>query len=666
MSNTTYIDYTTPAVNAEWLNEINDHVWSDTPVAGTTVHTAAKIANVPSGNIAATTVQAAIDELDTDKAALAALAASSGASLIGYIQTGTGATATTIQDRFREFVHPKDYGAVGNGTADDTTPLQNAINYAQSIGAILDLGGSQYTYKITTALIGGSNLHIRSSGATINMSAITSGEKTAIICAGSAGGATSITSGATENSYTVNVANTSAFSVGDYVQLDSGDAYPYGGGSYNVAKGEIKRIRSIVANTSVTFTTPIMDTYTTNPRIRPISWVENVSIKGVRFVGLDTPATTQRGIALRYVKNFQISDCEFVAQDTYQIECSSSILGNINNNRFTGVYYDGVTGTIFYGIAIVDCCQWVEIAGNIGDKVRHLVVTLCRSSGQGYYGQPYFINIHHNISYDSMAGGGGRSYAFEQHGFGRFCIWDSNQAHGCYSGFNMDGGSDNAFINNQITGYAYQGIIVGEAGTKSRNVTIANNTVDNYTGEVTSGLPCAIRLEVSNEMSNIVIENNKLTNCTAIASPNVGQAISVGSSTVMRGVLFKGNYGVTRLGVESSGTYGITSATGVSAIFEDNHLLGWRNGISVPSGASIKVLGGSVRNYTVSGTGFGLYSNADRTIFKDIHLENIHTTIRLDTASTNCLATTNTMTGCTITTPSNAGTGNTTTGNFVV
>lgn len=64
MSDTTYVDYVAPAVNAEWLNEVNDHLWSDTPVSGTTVHDSSVISFTPSGTGAvATTSQAKAREL---------------------------------------------------------------------------------------------------------------------------------------------------------------------------------------------------------------------------------------------------------------------------------------------------------------------------------------------------------------------------------------------------------------------------------------------------------------------------------------------------------------------------------------------------------------------------------------------------------------------------
>jgi len=63
---TTFVNNSTVIV-ADWLNEINDHVWHDTAVAGTTVHDSDKIKNIPSGNISATNIQDAINELDTEK-----------------------------------------------------------------------------------------------------------------------------------------------------------------------------------------------------------------------------------------------------------------------------------------------------------------------------------------------------------------------------------------------------------------------------------------------------------------------------------------------------------------------------------------------------------------------------------------------------------------------
>lgn len=64
---------------------------------------------------------------------LAALAASGGSALVGFIQSGIGATTRTVQNKLRETVSVKDFGAVGDGVADDTAAIQAALNVGQSV-----------------------------------------------------------------------------------------------------------------------------------------------------------------------------------------------------------------------------------------------------------------------------------------------------------------------------------------------------------------------------------------------------------------------------------------------------------------------------------------------------------------------------------------------------
>ena len=81
----------------------------------------------------------------------AAIAASSGSSLVGFIQSGAGAVATTVQAKLRQTVSVIDFGAVGNGITDDTTAIQNAINNA-SLGCDIVFPAAPSGYLISSTI----------------------------------------------------------------------------------------------------------------------------------------------------------------------------------------------------------------------------------------------------------------------------------------------------------------------------------------------------------------------------------------------------------------------------------------------------------------------------------------------------------------------------------
>ena len=68
-----------------------------------------------------------------------------------FTPSGTGAVARTVASKLNDTVSVKDFGAVGDGTTDDTVAIQAAINYTGSKlgGTILLPAGS---YKITSTL----------------------------------------------------------------------------------------------------------------------------------------------------------------------------------------------------------------------------------------------------------------------------------------------------------------------------------------------------------------------------------------------------------------------------------------------------------------------------------------------------------------------------------
>jgi hypothetical protein len=68
-----------------------------------------------------------------------------------FLQNGIGAQERSVKSKLGEFVSVKDFGAVGDGTADDTTAIQNAINSLSPRGGTIFIPAG--TYKITASIV---------------------------------------------------------------------------------------------------------------------------------------------------------------------------------------------------------------------------------------------------------------------------------------------------------------------------------------------------------------------------------------------------------------------------------------------------------------------------------------------------------------------------------
>jgi len=107
-----------------------------------------------------------LTNLNTDKLEASLLADTGGSSLVGFIQSGTGAVSRNAQNKLREFVSVMDFIPAGTDTAtvNCTTYIRNAISAAYTTGVLVFPSG---TYKVTASLIVDQPLSIISNGGKI-------------------------------------------------------------------------------------------------------------------------------------------------------------------------------------------------------------------------------------------------------------------------------------------------------------------------------------------------------------------------------------------------------------------------------------------------------------------------------------------------------------------
>ena len=97
---------------------------------------------------------------------IAKIISSTGSSVIGFIQAGTGAVMRSLQDKARDLVNAKDFGAKGDGIQDDGPAIQLALNSISGGGKLELIQGANH--RIATPINWpGSNVTLDGKGATL-------------------------------------------------------------------------------------------------------------------------------------------------------------------------------------------------------------------------------------------------------------------------------------------------------------------------------------------------------------------------------------------------------------------------------------------------------------------------------------------------------------------
>jgi len=74
---------------------------------------------------------------------------------VTFLAAGSGATQRTALDKLRDVVSVKDFGAAGDGTADDTAEIQAALDAVPAIGGCVYFPAG--TYVVSAPLVVDSN-----------------------------------------------------------------------------------------------------------------------------------------------------------------------------------------------------------------------------------------------------------------------------------------------------------------------------------------------------------------------------------------------------------------------------------------------------------------------------------------------------------------------------
>ena len=186
------------------------------------------------------------------------LASDTGAGMIGFKQRGTGTVLRTVQSKLEECLTPQDFGAVGDGAADDTLPMQ-AFAAAESRRKYIPGG----RYKITQSLAFRPGDVVEGDGARsiIDASAaVTWPYANVVSVSGALTQVSNLSANATIGDETLSLASVSGVAEGNALVIYNPTDFSWSGWRAQYRAGEFVRVHS-VSGLNVNLMASLYDSY---------------------------------------------------------------------------------------------------------------------------------------------------------------------------------------------------------------------------------------------------------------------------------------------------------------------------------------------------------------------------------------------------------------------
>jgi len=281
----------------------------------------------------------------------------------------------------------RDYGAVGDGTTDDTAAIQAAIDAANTAGgAVVFLPTG--TYNISSApglalkegvVLVGAGTH----STTIKQSYWPGSFKAFINAQGTYTDAdqTTLTADANTGDITLTVASTSGINVDDYFLLGSDVAFlnAVASASHDEVRyrGEIVRVLSVDSPTQLSIRGYVQDFYATSAAasIKPITYIAGVGIRNLAIVNSQPNNHTSDMVSFLAVRDFHLENVLFQDGDNVGLSLDLCRDGTITGCRWRDFADNPGLSRFGYGINLVRATEDVAITGCAFRRLRHSVTT---------------------------------------------------------------------------------------------------------------------------------------------------------------------------------------------------------------------------------------------------------------------------------------------------